>query len=111
MDLCNKNHIQALLGRHGFHFSKALGQNFLIDGSVPLRIAEGCDADERYGVLREHGEEFAVLPVLGVVDEVAQFLRGVDPLVEDADRAIFPLGDGDISGFTHSQFLLDMKLW
>ena len=40
MDLCNKNHIQALLSRHGFHFSKAKGQNFLIARWVPERIAE-----------------------------------------------------------------------
>ena len=51
MDLCNRNHIQALLARHGFHFSKALGQNFLIDASVPLRIAESCGADENTAVL------------------------------------------------------------
>ena len=30
MDLCDRNDIQALLARHGFRFSKALGQNFLI---------------------------------------------------------------------------------
>lgn len=29
MDLCDRNDIQALLARHGFHFAKALGQNFL----------------------------------------------------------------------------------
>ena len=51
MDLCNRNDIQDLLSRHGFHFSKALGQNFLIDGSVPLNIAEACGADEETGVL------------------------------------------------------------
>ncbi len=34
MDLCNRNDIQALLARHGFHFAKALGQNFLIRGDV-----------------------------------------------------------------------------
>ena len=51
MDLCNRNDIQDLLARHGFHFSKALGQNFLIDGSVPIHIAESCGADEDTGVL------------------------------------------------------------
>ena len=30
MDLCNIQEVRALLGRHGFHFSKSLGQNFLI---------------------------------------------------------------------------------
>ena len=30
MDLCNPKEIKALLGRHGFRFSKQMGQNFLI---------------------------------------------------------------------------------
>ena len=34
MDLCDINQIKSLLGRHGFRFSKSMGQNFLIDGSV-----------------------------------------------------------------------------
>ena len=38
--------VKALLERHGFRFSKALGQNFLIDPSVPRRIAEASGADE-----------------------------------------------------------------
>ena len=45
MDLCNRNDIQALLQRHGFHFSKAMGQNFLIEGWVPRDIAAACGAD------------------------------------------------------------------
>ncbi|MEF2822469.1 MAG: hypothetical protein U0N59_04195, partial [Oscillospiraceae bacterium] len=39
MDLCDRNDIQALLARHGFHFAKALGQNFLIRGDVAEDIA------------------------------------------------------------------------
>ena len=38
--------VKALLERHGFRFSKALGQNFLIEPSVPRRIAEASGADE-----------------------------------------------------------------
>ena len=51
MDLCNLKDIQSLLNRHGFHFSKAMGQNFLIDAAVPQAIAEGCGADESCAVL------------------------------------------------------------
>ena len=52
MDLCNRNDIQALLQRHRFHFSKAMGQNFLIEGWVPRDIAAASGADEHTGVLR-----------------------------------------------------------
>lgn len=43
--------IEALLARHGFHFSKSKGQNFLIDRAIPRAIAEASGADETNGVL------------------------------------------------------------
>lgn len=51
MDLCDINQIKALLAAHGFHFSKAKGQNFLTQGWVPARIAEEAGVDESCGVL------------------------------------------------------------
>lgn len=51
LDLCNINDIRQLLGRHGFRFSKAMGQNFLTAGWVPERIAEESKADGDCGVL------------------------------------------------------------
>ena len=35
MELCNEIVIQGLLERHGFRFSRSMGQNFLIDPSIP----------------------------------------------------------------------------
>ena len=51
MDLCNINDIKDLLGRHGFHFSKAKGQNFLTQSWVPQNIAMEAGVDETCGVL------------------------------------------------------------
>lgn len=51
MNLCDYNTIRELLGRHGFHFSKSMGQNFLIDLEVPYNIAAASQADETCGVL------------------------------------------------------------
>lgn len=51
MDLCNINDIRNILGRHGFRFSKSMGQNFLVDASVPRRIAEYSGIDGTSGVL------------------------------------------------------------
>ncbi len=51
MNLCDRNDIQALLSRHGFRFSKSMGQNFLIEDWVPRDIADACGADEQTGVL------------------------------------------------------------
>ena len=51
MDLCDLRAIQALLERHGFRFSKSMGQNFLIDESIPRDIAASSQADKSCGVL------------------------------------------------------------
>ena len=51
IDLCNVTELKALLARHGFHFSKAKGQNFLIQSWVPERIAEEAGACGDCGVL------------------------------------------------------------
>ena len=51
MDLCDIREIKALLGRHGFHFSKSMGQNFLIEDWVPRDIAYASGATEEHGVL------------------------------------------------------------
>ncbi len=51
MNLCDRETLRDLLGRHGFHFSKSMGQNFLIDPAVPADIAAASGADESRGVL------------------------------------------------------------
>ena len=51
MNLTNINDIKSLLGRHGFHFSKSMGQNFLIESWVPHDIAEAAGLDENCGVM------------------------------------------------------------
>ncbi len=38
MNLCNPTELKAVLGRHGFSFSKSLGQNFLVDEGVLNKI-------------------------------------------------------------------------
>ena len=43
--------IKRLLGRHGFRFSKSMGQNFLIDPTVPQEIAAVSGAGVGVGVL------------------------------------------------------------
>ena len=42
MNLCDINTLKPLLKRHGFTFSKGLGQNFLCEESIPVAIAEGA---------------------------------------------------------------------
>lgn len=51
MNLCNVNEIRDILSRHGFRFSKGLGQNFLCEADVPPTIAENANIDEETYVL------------------------------------------------------------
>ena len=58
--LTDVGYIRDVLDRHGFHFSKKLGQNFLINPSVCPRMAEACGATPDSGVL-EIGPGIGVL--------------------------------------------------
>ena len=51
IDVCDIHVMKPLLAEHGFHFSKAKGQNFLISRWVPERIAEDAGVDATAGVL------------------------------------------------------------
>ena len=51
IDVCDIQVMKPLLASHGFHFSKAKGQNFLIAPWVPRSIAEEAGVDEGAGVL------------------------------------------------------------
>ena len=51
IEVCNAQVMKPLLEKHGFHFSKAKGQNFLIASWVPEEIAERSGVNETVGVL------------------------------------------------------------
>ena len=51
MNLCDIHEVRALLNRHGFRFSKSMGQNFLVADWVPRDIAAAGGGDGTCGVL------------------------------------------------------------
>ena len=83
MDLTDIKTIKALLARHGFHFSKSMGQNFLIADWVPRDIAEAAGLDEGCGVL-EIGPGIGPLTV-----QLAQRAGRVAAI--ELDRALLPI--------------------
>ena len=60
MNLTNIGTVKDILGRHGFSFSKGLGQNFIINPDICLKIAENGNAQAGFGVL-EIGTGIGVL--------------------------------------------------
>lgn len=83
MDLFDINVIKPLLAAHGFHFSKAKGQNFLTARWVPERIAEESGVDEGCGVLE-------VGPGIGVLTSELGKAAGKVCAVE-LDRMLIPV--------------------
>ncbi len=59
-ELTNIGTIKALCEKYGFHFSKSLGQNFIVNPSICPKIAEMGGAREDIGVI-EIGTGFGVL--------------------------------------------------
>ena len=83
MNLCDEFTIWALLERHGFHFSKSMGQNFLIDPEIPARIAASSEADEHCGVLE-------IGPGIGPL--TAQLVRRAGKVVSvELDERLYPV--------------------
>ena len=91
MNLCDYTTIRDLLARHGFHFSKSMGQNFLIDPEVPRRIAEASGADETCGVL-EIGPGIGPLTV-----QLAR--RAAKVAAVELDRTLYPILDETLAPY------------
>ncbi|MBP5303858.1 MAG: 16S rRNA (adenine(1518)-N(6)/adenine(1519)-N(6))-dimethyltransferase RsmA [Clostridia bacterium] len=49
--LTDIGYMKSVLQKHGFHFSKALGQNFLTNPTVCPRMAEACGLTKEWGAL------------------------------------------------------------
>ncbi len=91
MNLCDRNDIQALLGRHGFRFSKSMGQNFLIEDWVPRDIADACGADAHTGVLE-------IGPGIGpLTQELAR--RAGKVVSVELDSRLYPVLTETMAGF------------
>lgn len=83
--------VRDVLSRHGFNFSKALGQNFLINPTVCPRMAENCGADENTGVI-EIGAGIGVLTA-----ELAKRAKKVVSI--ELDTRLLPVLEETLSDF------------
>ena len=97
MDLCDLNTIKALLGRHGFHFSKSMGQNFLIQDWVPRGLVEGAGVGPENGVLE-------IGPGIGPL--TAQLAAAAQKVVAvELDRSLLPVLDETLRDFSNVEIL------
>ena len=90
MNLCDINQIKSLLARHGFRFSKSMGQNFLIADWVPREIAKASGAHPDAGVLE-------IGPGIGCLTQELAGRAGKVVSVE-LDKALLPILEETLAG-------------
>lgn len=106
-NLTNIQTVRTIMEKHGFHFSKKLGQNFLINPSVCPKIAEMGNAAPGYGVL-EIGTGVGVL-----THELAK--RAEKVCAVEVDGRLLPILEETVGGhknlhIVHSDILeCDLK--
>ena len=99
MELSNIGTIKDILGRHGFTFSKSLGQNFLINPSVCPKMAEQSGAKKGIGVIE-------VGPGIGVL--TCQLAERADKVVAiELDKRLLPVLDETLAEYDNIKIIND----
>lgn len=99
MELSNIGTIKDILGRHGFTFSKSLGQNFLINPSVCPKMAEQSGAKKGVGVIE-------VGPGIGVL--TCQLAERADRVVAiELDKRLLPVLDETLAEYDNIRIIND----
>lgn len=99
MELSNIGTIKDILGRHGFTFSKSLGQNFLINPSVCPKMAEQSGAKKGVGVIE-------VGPGIGVL--TCQLAERADKVVAiELDKRLLPVLDETLAEYDNIRIIND----
>lgn len=97
LELTDIGTIKALLARHGFHFSKALGQNFIVNPSVCPRMADESGIDSKSGVI-EIGAGIGVLTA-----ELAKRAKKV--VCIELDSKLLPILDETLADFDNIEII------
>ena len=97
IDVCDIQVMKPMLAAHGFHFSKAKGQNFLIAPWVPQSIAEQAGVDETAGVLE-------IGPGIGPLTQQLCLRAGKVCAVE-VDERLKPILDVTVGNFSNLEIL------
>jgi len=97
IDVCDIQVMKPLLAEHGFHFSKAKGQNFLIARWVPESIAREAGVEKDAGVLE-------IGPGIGPLTQQLCLRAGRVCAVE-LDRRLEPLLEKTVGDFPNLEIL------
>ncbi|MGN1201750.1 MAG: ribosomal RNA small subunit methyltransferase A, partial [Eubacterium sp.] len=97
MNLYDYNTVKRILAKHGFTFSKALGQNFLINPDVCPQMAASLCADKNTGVLE-------VGPGIGVLTK--ELCKAAGRVVSiELDKRLLPVLDETLAEFDNLEIV------
>ncbi|MCD7811499.1 MAG: 16S rRNA (adenine(1518)-N(6)/adenine(1519)-N(6))-dimethyltransferase RsmA [Ruminococcus sp.] len=97
MNLTNIGNIKDILSRHGFSFSKGLGQNFIINPEICPKIAENGNARAGFGIL-EIGTGIGVL--------TAELAKRADKVTAiEIDSRLLPILDETLAEFKNIKII------
>ena len=99
IDVCDIHVMKPLLAEHGFHFSKAKGQNFLTQRWVPENIAEKAGVDGTAGVLE-------IGPGIGPLTQQL-CLRANKVCAVELDKRLAPILQQTVGHFDNLQIIWD----
>lgn len=89
--LSDISYVKGVLQKHGFTFSKSLGQNFIVNPTVCPRMAQMCGASEKVGVIE-------IGPGAGVLTcELAKVAWKV--VAVELDKRLLPVLEETLSDF------------
>lgn len=97
MNLTNIKTIKEIMSRHGFSFSKGLGQNFIINPEICPKIAEYGNARKGFGIL-EIGTGVGVL--------TAELAKRADKVTAiEIDKRLLPVLDETLAEFNNIKII------
>lgn len=106
-NLCDYKTVTKILSKYGFTFSKALGQNFLIDEDVCPAMAQMLQTDSKTGVLE-------IGPGIGVLTkELCKTAKKVVAI--ELDKRLYPVLEETLGGYDNFELVcgdamkLDLK--
>ena len=99
INVCDIQVMKPLLAEHGFHFSKAKGQNFLTQQWVPQNIAQQAGVDETAGVLE-------IGPGIGPLTQQL-CLRAKKVCAVELDKRLAPILKQTVGEFDNLEIIWD----
>ena len=95
--LYSPSHVKDVLGKHGFKFSKSLGQNFLIDGNVVRKIVRESNITKEDYVLE-------IGPGMGTLTEELA-INAKKVIGVELDRTLLPILDETLGKYDNVEII------